>query len=62
MGSTVRGLSDVRGSAEIAQKLYAETEESIVKRQQEADQKKFFKEPGMTHQGPAYQARSAPAG
>ena len=47
----VRGLSDVRGSAEMAQKLYAETEESIVKRQQEADKRKFFKEPGMTIKG-----------
>lgn len=47
----VRGLSDVRGSAEMAQKLYAETEESIGKRQQEADKRKFFKEPGMTIKG-----------
>lgn len=47
----VRGLSDKRGSAEIAQKLYAETEESIAKRQQDADQRKFFKEPGVTIKG-----------
>lgn len=47
----VCGLSDVRGSAEMAQKLYAETEDSIVKRQQEADKRRFFKEPGMTIKG-----------
>ncbi len=47
----VRGLSDARGSAEMAQKLYAETEESIARRQQEMEKRKFFKEPGMTIKG-----------
>lgn len=47
----VTGLSDVRGSAEMAQKLYAETEQSVLKRQQEADKRKFFKEPGLTIKG-----------
>lgn len=47
----VRGMSDKRGSAEVAQKLYAETEDSIAKRQQDAEQRKFFKEPGITIKG-----------
>lgn len=47
----VQGLSDVRGSAEVAQKLYAETEASLLKRQQEADKRKFFKEPGLALKG-----------
>lgn len=48
---SVTGLSDVRGSGEMAQKLYAETEQSVLKRQQEADKRKFFKEPGLTIKG-----------
>lgn len=48
---TVMALSDVRGSAEMAQKLYAETEQSISKRQQDAEKRKFFKEPGLTLKG-----------
>jgi len=47
----VRGLSDVRGCAEKAQQLYEETAESIAKRQQEADQRRFFREPGMGLKG-----------
>lgn len=47
----VQALSDVRGSAEMAQKLYAETEQSLIQRQQEADQRKFFKEPGLGIKG-----------
>ncbi len=47
----VQGLSDVRGSAEVAQKLYAETEASLLKRQQESDKRKFFREPGSTIKG-----------
>jgi len=47
----VRGLSDVRGSAEKAQQLYEETAESIAKRQQDADQRRFFREPGMGLKG-----------
>jgi ribosome-associated heat shock protein Hsp15 len=48
---TVMAVSDVRGSADMAQKLYAETEQSIGKRQQEVEKRKFFKEPGLTLKG-----------
>ncbi|MES2538606.1 MAG: RNA-binding S4 domain-containing protein [Pseudomonadota bacterium] len=44
-------LSDVRGSAAAAQALYAETETSIARRQTEADQRKYFREPGTTIKG-----------
>lgn len=47
----VQDLSDVRGSAAIAQKLYAETKNSIAKREQEAEQRRFFKEPGLELKG-----------
>ena len=47
----VRALSDKRGSADVAQKLYAETEQSVKKRQQESDRRKFFKEPSLTIKG-----------
>lgn len=41
----VQGLADKRGSASIAQTLYAETEESMQERQRKAEQRKFFHEP-----------------
>lgn len=44
-------LADVRGSATVAQTLYAETEKSIAKRQQNAEQRKFYREPGTTLKG-----------
>jgi ribosome-associated heat shock protein Hsp15 len=47
----VCGLSDVRGSATVAQALYSETEASIAKRQNEADKRKYFREPGTTIKG-----------
>lgn len=47
----VRGLSDVRGSAEKAQQLYEETAESIARRQQEADRRRYFREPGLDIKG-----------
>jgi ribosome-associated heat shock protein Hsp15 len=47
----VQALSDVRGSAEMAQKLYAETEQSLAQRQQDAEQRKFFREPGLGIKG-----------
>ncbi|HWU98959.1 MAG TPA: RNA-binding S4 domain-containing protein [Oxalicibacterium sp.] len=47
----VRALSDKRGSAEVAQKLYAETAESVLKRQQESDRRKFFREPSLEIKG-----------
>lgn len=47
----VRALSDVRGSATMAHTLYEETESSLAKRQNEAEQKKYFREPGTTIKG-----------
>jgi ribosome-associated heat shock protein Hsp15 len=47
----VAALSEVRGSAPVAQTLYAETEQSIRKRQHEAEQRKLFREPGTTLKG-----------
>lgn len=47
----VRALSDKRGSAAIAQTLYAETEQSQQKRQQQAEQRKLFHEPSITIKG-----------
>jgi ribosome-associated heat shock protein Hsp15 len=47
----VQDLSDKRGSASIAQTLYSETEQSVIKRQQQAEQRKFFREPSSTLKG-----------
>jgi ribosome-associated heat shock protein Hsp15 len=47
----VQDLSDKRGSASIAQTLYTETEQSIGKRQQQAEQRKFFREPSSAIKG-----------
>jgi ribosome-associated heat shock protein Hsp15 len=47
----VHGLSDKRGSATIAQTLYAETEQSAAKRQQQAEQRKVFREPSSLIKG-----------
>ena len=47
----VRDLSEVRGSATIAQALYAETEASVAKRQREAEQRKYFSEPATAIKG-----------
>jgi ribosome-associated heat shock protein Hsp15 len=47
----VRALSDKRGSAAIAQTLYAETEQGLLKRQQQADRRKFSPEPSSTIKG-----------
>lgn len=44
-------VSDARGSAETAQKLYAETEQSVKKRNHLAAQRKLFKEPGAAIKG-----------
>jgi ribosome-associated heat shock protein Hsp15 len=41
----VQALSDVRGPAPVAQTLYVETEESILKRQAEAEKRRYFREP-----------------
>ncbi len=47
----VQGLSDTRGPASVAQGLYAETEASVIKRQQEAERRKLFPEPGAVLKG-----------
>lgn len=47
----VDGLAEQRGSAAIAQTLYTETEESILRREQKAEQRKFFREPAEAIKG-----------
>jgi ribosome-associated heat shock protein Hsp15 len=47
----VQGLSDKRGSASVAQTLYAETEQSMARREQKAEQRRFFREPGESIKG-----------
>ena len=47
----IAGLSDVRSAASIAQALYSETEASIAKRHNEAEQRKYFREPGAAIRG-----------
>ena len=47
----VVGLDQVRRSAVLAQKIYSETEKSLAKRQREAEQNKFYREPGTTLKG-----------
>ena len=47
----VLGLSDKRGAAPVARLLYAETPASIVRREQLAEERKLFREPGSTIKG-----------
>jgi ribosome-associated heat shock protein Hsp15 len=47
----VLGLCDVRGPASVAQTLYAETDESRVKRQAELERRKHFHEPAAALHG-----------
>jgi ribosome-associated heat shock protein Hsp15 len=47
----VKALADKRGSAAIAQTLYEETEKSMLKRQQLAEQRKLFHEPSINIKG-----------
>lgn len=47
----VQGLSDKRGSASVAQTLYAETEQSAAERQKKAEQRKLFREPSEAIKG-----------
>lgn len=47
----VLALSDVRGPATVAQMLYAETTQSVVSRQNDAEQKKYFREPAASLKG-----------
>jgi ribosome-associated heat shock protein Hsp15 len=48
---TVMALAEVRGSAAVAQTLYAETAQSIAKRELITDQNRFFREPGAAFKG-----------
>jgi ribosome-associated heat shock protein Hsp15 len=43
----VQDLSEVRGPAPVAQKLYEETPESIARREQQAEQRRFGAEPSQ---------------
>ncbi len=45
---TVRGLSDQRGPAPVAQQLYEETAESLKARQQSAEQHRLAREPALS--------------
>ncbi|ABE29035.1 S4 domain protein [Paraburkholderia xenovorans LB400] len=47
----VLGVCDVRGPASVAQTLYAETEESRVKRQVEQERRKTYREPAAALHG-----------
>jgi ribosome-associated heat shock protein Hsp15 len=46
-----QGLSEVRGSATVAQALYSETAASIEKRQKNAEQRRYFREPASAIKG-----------
>ena len=43
----VRGLSDVRGPAPVAQQLYEETAESLAERQQAQEQRRYARDPAL---------------
>jgi len=47
----VLGLSDKRGPAPVARELYCETEESIVRRENDSEARRLFPEPGSTIKG-----------
>jgi len=47
----VLGLSDKRQGAPIARTLYEETEESVARRQKEAERRKLFTEPAADFKG-----------
>lgn len=44
----VKGLSDVRGPAPVAQQLYEETPESIAEREKAAEQRRIAREPALS--------------
>ncbi|NHZ33784.1 RNA-binding S4 domain-containing protein [Massilia rubra] len=44
-------ISDVRGGAPVARTLYEETEESVSKRENDAEARKLYREPGTTIKG-----------
>jgi ribosome-associated heat shock protein Hsp15 len=48
---TVLGISDKRGAAPIARLLYQETEASVARRENEAQARKLYREPGTTIKG-----------
>lgn len=47
----VQDLAEKRGSATIAQTLYSETEQSVARRQEKSEQRKFFREPSSDLKG-----------
>jgi ribosome-associated heat shock protein Hsp15 len=47
----VLGISDKRGSAPVARLLYAETQASVARREDSAEQRKLYREPGTTIKG-----------
>jgi ribosome-associated heat shock protein Hsp15 len=47
----VLGISDKRGSAPVARLLYAETDDSVRKRENELEARKLYREPGTTIKG-----------
>jgi ribosome-associated heat shock protein Hsp15 len=47
----VLGLSDKRGPAPVAQALYQETEDSLVKRENDQEARRLFPEPGSAIKG-----------
>lgn len=47
----VMGISDVRSGAPIARTLYEETEESVSRRENDAEARKLYREPGTTIKG-----------
>ena len=47
----VDGLAEQRGSAAVAQTLYTETEESVLRREKKAEQRKYFREPAEAIKG-----------
>jgi ribosome-associated heat shock protein Hsp15 len=44
----VKGVSDTRGPAPVAQQLYEETPESLQERQKAADQRRYAREPALS--------------
>ena len=44
----VKGVSDMRGPAPVAQQLYEETAESLQERQKSADQRRYAREPALS--------------
>jgi ribosome-associated heat shock protein Hsp15 len=44
----VKGVSDVRGPAPVAQQLYEETPESLQERDKAAEQRKYAREPALS--------------